>query len=201
MGIFDEIYSSNGWGFGSGHGSLPRVTRGYRQFLEMFIKENNVSTIVDYGCGDWQFSRLIDWGEASYIGVDVVSSVVEENNKKYGSKKIQFKTIKPNSAKEVPPADLLIIKDVLQHLPNDTVKSFIKTILPKYKYALITNCIIPTDELNKDIEAGGFRPLDLRKPPFNLAATTCYSFTGPKSFSRSERKFFPAWKKAVLLVS
>ncbi len=52
MSIFDEIYNKNIWGFGSGHGSLPSVTKGYRKFLENFIKDNNIKSVVDYGCGD-----------------------------------------------------------------------------------------------------------------------------------------------------
>ena len=27
MGVFDDIYERNLWGFGSGHGSLPAVTK------------------------------------------------------------------------------------------------------------------------------------------------------------------------------
>ena len=131
MGVFDEIYKHNGWGFGSGHGSLPSVTKGYRKLLEDFIRENNIKSVVDYGCGDWQFSRLVDWGDASYTGVDVVPSVVEENTAKYGSDKITFKAIKPGA--KPPKADLLIVKDVLQHLPNATVEKFIKEVLEKIR--------------------------------------------------------------------
>jgi hypothetical protein len=27
------------------------------------------------GCGDWSFSRSIDWGMATYVGIDVVPDV------------------------------------------------------------------------------------------------------------------------------
>src|SRR5436305_1188374 len=59
--VFTEIYDKNVWGFGSGHGSSLEVTSGYRQLITNFITHNAVRTVVDYGCGDWNFSRAIDW--------------------------------------------------------------------------------------------------------------------------------------------
>lgn len=200
MGVFDEIYKGNGWGFGSGHGSLPRVTKGYRAFLEMFLRENDIKQVVDVGCGDWQFSKLIDWGDAHYTGLDIVPSVVEANKKQFGSNKISFQVIEPNQTK-LPKGDLLVIKDVLQHMNTKAVQKFVKEVLPNYKFALITNCIEPRNDVNIDIEDGGFRPLDLRAKPYNVNGTVVFAFDGPKTFSRSARKFFPAWKKHVLLVT
>jgi SAM-dependent methyltransferase len=199
MGVFDEIYNHNGWGFGSGHGSLPSVTKGYRQFLEDFLRENNIKHVVDYGCGDWQFSRLIKWGDTHYTGLDIVPSVIDSNNANHARDGVNFSLLKPGSTK-MPKGDLLIIKDVLQHLPNEMIKEFIDKVLPKFTYALVTNCTLPTSDINTDIEAGGFRPLDLRAEPFGVDGKVVYTFSGPKTLSWSERKFFPSWKKHVLLV-
>src|SRR5690348_4696554 len=110
MGVFDEIYKHNGWGFGSGHGSLPSVTKSYRRFLEDFIRDNDIQSVVDYGCGDWQFSKLIKWGDVSYTGVDIVPSVIEDDTQKYGTDKIKFLAIKPGST-ALPKADLIVVKD------------------------------------------------------------------------------------------
>lgn len=199
MSKFDEIYSLNSWGFGSGHGSLPSVTKSYRKFIEQFIAENDIKKVVDYGCGDWQFSKLINWGEASYTGLDVVESVIEDNTKKYSTDKISFKAIKPGQT-SIPKGDLIIVKDVLQHLSEEDIRIFLDKVLPKFKYALITNCILPTSDINAAIATGEFRPLDLRKAPFDLNAKVVHTFVGPKSFSWKTRKLFPAWKKLVLLV-
>jgi len=176
MSVFDEIYKSNAWGFGSGHGSLPSVTKGYRALLETFIRENNVRSVVDYGSGDWQFSKLVEWGDIEYTGVDVVPSLTAENTTKYGNQKRKFVTLAPGS-NGIPDADLLICKDVLQHMPNQAVQEFVANILPKFKCALITNCIHST-----------------------APAKVVYSFSGPKVFSWRQRKFFPPWKKLVILV-
>jgi SAM-dependent methyltransferase len=200
MGVFDEIYNSNTWGFGSGHGSLPAVTKGYRNYLEAFIRENDIKSIVDYGCGDWQFSKLVDWGDAKYTGVDIVPTVVERNNQLYGKENVRFIAIKPGAVHKVPKGDLLIVKDVLQHMTDEMVQDFLQNVVPKFKHALITNCIWPLEDINKSINDGEFRPLDIRKEPFNQSATSVYAFTGPKSIAWKQRKVFPSWKKLVLHV-
>jgi hypothetical protein len=200
MGVFDDIYKGDAWGFGSGHGSLPSVTKTYRKFIEDFIRENDIKKVVDYGCGDWQFSRLINWGEATYTGLDIVDSVVQRNTTNYGSDSISFQTIKPGESK-LPKGDLLISKDVLQHLAEAEIQAFIRDVLPRYKFALITNCVIPVETLNASIVSGEFRPLDLRKKPFGVNGAVVHAFTGPKVFSRSTRSFFPSWKKQVLLIT
>lgn len=199
MGVFEDIYSKDSWGFGSGHGSLPRVTKGYRSYIEMFLRENNIKSVVDVGSGDWQFSRLINWGEVDYKGLDIVPSVVERTQKKYGKDTVSFQLIKPGET-DLPKADLLIIKDVLQHMNTKAVEKFIKEAVPRYKFALITNCVAPDSDINIEIEDGGFRPLDLRRKPYGLQGAVVYEFKGPKVFSRSTRTYFPAWEKHVLLI-
>jgi SAM-dependent methyltransferase len=199
MNRFEEIYRRNLWGFSSGHGSLPSVTKGYRKFVENFIRNNSVKSVLDFGCGDWQFSRFIDFSNVDYVGVDVVPSLIQENSRKFSKENIKF-FLSPVRFSELLTTDLLIVKDVLQHFSNNEVFAFI-SILGKYKYALITNCVLPEEELNKPIKSGEFRPLDLRKPPFSLNLKEVYSFSSPKKFSFKKFKFYPAWKKLVLLWS
>jgi SAM-dependent methyltransferase len=200
MSIFDEIYSSDKWGFGSGNGSLPSLTKSYRHFIERFIHNNHITSVVDYGCGDWQFSKLIDWQGATYLGLDIVASVVENNTKLYGSDTVSFKHVTGNE-KSLPKADLLIIKDVLQHMSEADIKQFLERHAHRYPYVLITNCVLPAKDINASIHTGEFRPLDLRQKPFKTAGTVVFEFDGPKSFSWTIRQSLPAWKKHVLLVT
>ena len=199
---FERIYEKNLWGGGSGAGSSPENTEGYRAFLKSFLKENSIQSVVDLGCGDWQFSRYIDWSEISYTGIDVAESLVLENKRKYGSENIDF--ISLDITKSVlPSADLILIKDVFQHWGNSEILSFIPKI-KAYKYALITNCITPSAKgqfINQDIENGSFRPLDLRLPPFSLNCKLVYSFS--KKPERFIENFFDAkkWRKKVYLLT
>jgi SAM-dependent methyltransferase len=155
-------------GIVSGEGSLPIHTKGYIKFIQKFIAKHKVKSVVDLGCGDWQFTRYIDWGITHYSGIDVVSTVIDDNNKQFSSSNIEFLLSSGNPA-ELPNADLLIAKDVLQHWLNVNVKAFLP-LLGRYSFSLLTNCINPQGKtLNTDIQDGGFRYLDLRLPPFSLA--------------------------------
>jgi SAM-dependent methyltransferase len=200
---FSEIYESNVWEHGSGEGSLEVHTRGYRDFLQEFLVQKKISSVVDMGCGDWQFSRLINWNGARYQGFDVVPTVIAANKEKFANHNVSFDVYSGNPM-ELPQADLLIAKDVLQHLPNQTVVDFLP-YLSKYKYALLTNCVNPKGETrNVDIELGEFRPLDLRLAPFHLKSSPVFSFDKNEiSLYRKLRALirgYPKWKKVVLLV-
>jgi hypothetical protein len=165
--VFEDIYRGDKWNGGSGPGSLPGVNRPYVRFLESFLLCNGIRSVVDLGCGDWQFSRGIDWGEARYLGLDLVAHVLERNRRIYGRESVEFASAPADPAK-LPEADLLLVKDVFQHLSNRSILDHL-AVFPKYKYVLVTNCSKKSrDLLNTDIADGGFRPLDLRLDPFGM---------------------------------
>lgn len=195
---FEDIYDHNKWGYGSGKGSLPRHTRGYVSVLQDFMREHEIRTVVDLGCGDWQFSRLIDWSGVQYCGLDIVRSVIDRNTERFSMPNIEFRLFS-GDFDDLPDADLLISKDVLQHWSNESVSAFLPT-LKRYRYNLMTNCVNPKGETeNVDIEDGGYRYLDIRRPPFNIEATEIYSFTNHRPYLlRYLRRV--RWLKSVLLV-
>jgi SAM-dependent methyltransferase len=195
---FEQIYETNEWGFGSGEGSLPVHTRGYARFLQRFLRRRKIQRVVDLGCGDWQFSRYLDWEGIQYDGYDLVHSLIQANQKNYSRPNVQFH-VSSGLPDELPPADLLIAKDVLQHWSHETIRTFLPH-LPRYRFSLITNCVNPQGGTeNQDIRDGEFRCLDLRRPPFNLAAREVFSFTNYRPFWR--RPFEkPRWRKKVLLL-
>src|SRR6266545_4139062 len=138
-GVFQTIYDRNVWGGGSGLGSNPQVARAYMMFLQAFIFNNPVASVVDIGCGDWQFSQFINWGERRYLGIDVVANVIDANQKRFARANISFTCADPLDDSFQPPAgDLLLMKDVLQHLSNANVQKMLKLVW-RFKYALITN--------------------------------------------------------------
>jgi SAM-dependent methyltransferase len=194
--VFDEIYALNIWEYGSGEGSLPEHTRGYRRFLERFILEMQIKSVVDYGCGDWQFSRLIDWGGVRYLGLDIVDSLIEHHNKIYRKDNITFELL-PETPGQLPDAELIILKDVLQHWSHESIRSFMPKIT-RYKFALITNCVNPNGPTdNRDIVDGDFRPLDLTRPPFTYEMAKVFEFTNRRGVFGFRQQ--PRWKKIVLL--
>jgi hypothetical protein len=146
--VFGRYYDSDpAWGGGSGSGSDPYFTIEYRCFLDKFLRMNDIRSVVDVGCGDWSFSRLLDLRGISYLGLDVVPNIVAKNNRAFGSDTCKFEVM-PESPALVPGADLLV---------------------PKFKFALLTNSFRKHGAAhNVDINLGEFRCLDLTAPPFSL---------------------------------
>lgn len=181
-GIFAKIYKQGAWGRNeegkgsSGWGSTMKATEEYRLFLENMLAMLDIKTVVDVGCGDWEFSQAIDWDGIDYLGIDVVREVIARNKKKYASDNINFMHGDALTMK-LPEADLLICKEVLQHLTNADIIKFSKQ-LSKFKYCLITNDISrKSRDNNIDIPRGYWRCIDLMKPPFNFKGLNIFSYT------------------------
>jgi SAM-dependent methyltransferase len=183
--IFTKIYKDHEWGGGSrsGPGSDPHVLSDYAKVLMSIVNSRQIKTVVDIGCGDWALGRSVDWSRVDYTGVDIVPPLVAKLNTDFGGPTRRFLcadlTIDP-----LPSADLCVIKDVLQHLSNEKVHTFLARLPQLFKYALITNDI--SHEIrsswrrrwrrtslppNIDVPSGGYRPLTLRAAPFCLPAT------------------------------
>lgn len=163
--IFTEIYDKNIWG-GSGGGSTPENTVQYRDLLQRFLKEFNIKSVIDWGCGDWGFSHLIDWTGIHYTGIDVVQSVIDANREKYRKLTgVQFYCCDGSTTCGMK-ADLLIVKDVLQHWSNEQINHFLSdaTVWSDFKYILITNTASQKYD-NEDIVPGDTRGLCARFEP------------------------------------
>ena len=172
--VFGAIYQDAAWGKNaagegtSGSGSLLATTVVYRAYLQAFMKTHGITSVVDAGCGDWEFSHALDWKGIDYKGYDVVESVIARNKAKYSAPNIHF-FVADIVKEDLPPADLLVSKHVLQHLPTADVTTFLGQ-LEKYRHVLLTNTVWQTtmSAENADIAIGEFRPLDPTRPPFNL---------------------------------
>lgn len=180
---FTNYYNSGKWGVDengkgiSGSGSIVENAAPYMSFLENFVKANEIKTIIDIGCGDWLFSRHINWNNANYLGIDVVKRVIEKNNQQFANSKVSFIHGDSNSF-VLPNSDLLICKDDLQHLPHAEVFKFLKQI-HKFKHCLITNDVDAhsLSSNNYDIAPGDdYRTIDLSKAPFNVKGTKVFTY-------------------------
>lgn len=171
----------SGWyapqGPGSGPGSTVDYTEKYRRFIEAYIETRGIRSVVDLGCGDWQFSRLIDWKDVIYTGLEVVPEVVERLKVEHGTLQRSFCLVDQDDP-YIPPADLVIVKDVLQHLPSRAILRLIPKLL-QGRHALLINDRDPDSSVNNhDIGVGGYRRLDLSLPPFSLRGSEVFSFEG-----------------------
>lgn len=174
--VFAKIYENEEWG-GSGPGSHPYYTSGYRVFLERFIYLNQIRSMIDLGCGDWQFSKFLNLDFVQYAGFDVVPGLIERNRRLYGSPQKKFSLL-PSDLTTLPNADLLVMKDVLQHLPNKMIYDYVRLVFPRYKFCLITNSYEKGENpRNLDIEMGSFRCIDLTADPFNVPGSYVYEYS------------------------
>lgn len=174
---FENVYKNADWGSNvegvgtSGGGSTLSATDLYRRYLQQFFKQHAIKSVVDGGCGDWEFSQTIDWSGIDYKGFDIVPTLIKRNKQKFGKPNIQF--FDGNIVEDdLPKADLLIVKHVLQHLPNKDVQTFLTKQLSKYRHVLLINGV-DRDTFtaqNVDIPPGGYRHLDVTKPPFAVVA-------------------------------
>lgn len=157
----------------SGPGSTPEFSAPYREFLEDFIASNAIDTIVDLGCGDAEIMSRVNMSCASYVGLDVVKERIEKNQARFPQLSFVHTDLRHASLC----ADLVLCKDVLQHWSNDEIQQWLENELAhgEFRYALITNCNY-SDAVNKDIRTGGWRPLDLLAPPFNVKGQVVFQW-------------------------
>jgi len=176
---FTRIYDENLWDGGSGPGSVIEVNREYIDRLTKFITQNNIKSVLDYGCGDWQFSKYIGFENLvdSYLGVDIVDSVINFNKENYSSEKVKFEVVDKNW--KFDKVDLIVCRQVLQHLPDETVRELLDQFKTHSKYIILTNDMGVIDGQvvqNTSCNFGGFRPIDFQAPPWNVTANVFYDF-------------------------
>jgi hypothetical protein len=119
-------------------------------------------------------SQVTDKVNVMYTGADVVDGLIQWNQKQFGNSKTKF--VKLNAIDdELPDADLITIRQVLQHLSNDQILKILPK-LSKFKYVLITEHILIGDDVvpNYDkipgphIRSRSLSGVYIDLPPFNV---------------------------------
>ena len=178
--IFDFIYAKGIWGGGSGAGSDLKFTVLYVAYIQALMDTHEIRSVLDLGCGDWRFSRYLDFTGRTYLGLDIVPSVIAANKASFGRSHIQFEQADVSARTEYGPYDLILCKDVMQHLSNARISNILASC-HSARFTLITNDYHPA---NSDCLDGETRPLDVTHPPFSLAARPVLRFGGKISFLR-----------------
>lgn len=179
--VFASIYERGVWGGGSGAGSDIERTVMYAGLVQHLIATRAVRRVVDLGCGDWRFSRHLDLTGVDYLGIDVVPAVIAANNAQYAKSGIRFEVADAASF-ALPDCDLVLCKDVLQHLSNQNVLKVCGRRARGTRW-LITNDFHPT---NEDCENGDTRPLNPAGAPFSLPARPVLAFGRKVAFLAEE---------------
>ena len=163
----------------SGEGSTRAFTRPYVEALSSFLdeirpKNCTTMTFLDAPCGDFNWIQPVAARhDLCYIGADIVPSIIVRNNRKYASETIRFIEFDITSG-AFPDATVWHCRDCLIHLSfSNIIRCFANFAGSKIEYALLTCHHLPEDGVNLDVVDGGFRLLDLRKPPLVLPPPIC----------------------------
>ena len=134
--------------FRSGSGSHDeKIIVPYIETLIPLITNNNIRNIVDLGCGDFWIMRhvLEAFFNAGYnffyTGIDVVEDLVNYNATRFKHPNIRFICRDAAADDEpLPDGELLIIRQVLQHLSNADIKKILSKT-DKFKFLFVTESI------------------------------------------------------------
>jgi hypothetical protein len=163
--VFSNIYKQGVWKCGptvSGKGSTVRYTTNFRAWLEGIIRDYNVRTVFDAGCGDFHWMRYVNLDGADYIGWDVVPSMVKRDTALYGNSDRHFYVgdiTEPHYC-GMPDVDLIICRSVFYHLSLHNID----TALDNFRRSgsrLLVATTHPDVAENVDSEDGGWRKFNL----------------------------------------
>jgi SAM-dependent methyltransferase len=145
--IFTSTYLNYLWGrkegdfdFYSGDGSHnPKITDEYiikvSEFLSQFTSK---PVVVDIGCGDFQIGRQLSIYAKQYIACDVVAAVIEANVSRNKMSNVSFRVLDA-ATQELPEGDIVILRQVLQHLSNSDIQNVLERIQGKFQYLIFTD--------------------------------------------------------------
>jgi SAM-dependent methyltransferase len=186
---FTKIYQEHHWGgedsdYCSGDGTVNPNTDRYITFLNEFIAQHGVRSILDIGCGDFRIMRQVVEAnpQLHFTGADVVDDLVERNNRQFGNERIRFVCLDAIED-ELPAAQLCTVRQVLQHLSNDQIQQILKK-LRQFDFVLVTehlptgkNAVKNKDKtLGPDIRLFYNSGVFLDAPPFSLPVERLLSY-------------------------
>jgi SAM-dependent methyltransferase len=191
---FDRIYRSGAWASGgSGEGSDPVAAHNYVGYVNHLLATLATSRhahpskkVVDLGCGDGRLAALYqlpeDW---TYEGHDCSPTALTLAAQRFRGVPVSTHRLYLTDIVDAPEpisGGLVLIKDVFQHLSNESILKVLDRI-PRGTYVVVTDDVpvsgpvivqhggdryVPGDFARVDIEDGEYSPVMLSAPPFVL---------------------------------
>jgi len=183
--IFTQIYNEGAWGspsdqerrFSSGSGSrdeavVTAYVEAVRPILASFDRKPDV---VDLGCGDFSVGSKLRSLCNRYIACDIVAPLIEENRARFAESDVEFRVLDA-SVDELPPGDVVFIRQVLQHLSNRQIKDCLANISGRYRFLILTDHLPISDAFRPNLDkptGPGTRlslnsGVEITRPPFNF---------------------------------
>src|SRR6266704_1834181 len=86
---FTKIYEENLWRLDEVPPQLELLQR-IATLIEDNIRKYKVTTVAEFGCGFWNYAKLVDWNGLTYDGYDVSIHPVRLNADTHGTPNIRF---------------------------------------------------------------------------------------------------------------
>ena len=167
--IFNEIIENNFWLESetvSGIGSSLIQTAEILKTLPLLFDQFQIKSLFDIPCGDFNWFQKVDLSNIQYLGGDIVNKIVIQNNKKFKKDNISFVHF-DLLEDEINAFDLIFCRDCLVHFSFKDIFKAIASVKRSNSTYLVTTTF-PDQEINKDIQTGGWRPLNFGIAPFNF---------------------------------
>ncbi len=171
--LFTQVYKEGTWQLlesKSGLGSALTYTTHIREELPLILKKLNIKTLLDVGCGDFNWMKEIDISFLdAYLGVDIVDELIAENKHLYEKDTIRFAVANVISD-PLPKADAILCRSVVSLMfEKDTLAALANMQKSGATYLLLTTC--PKISLNCDLPVLmrttlWARPLNFERWPF-----------------------------------
>lgn len=191
--VMTDIYTRNLWGSPltrSGPTSTQERTMELCHTLPELFQSLGIESILDVGCGDFSWMKTVNLEGVEYLGVDIVTDLVENLQKTYTTSTIKFQ--KMNVLQEPPESvDVWFCRDFLNLLDlQQTGQFFSKFLESKSLYLALTtvefndadNLGSPQNSL--DGYTGIQRMVDIFQPPFRLGDPKKILFDGEQWFRK-----------------
>lgn len=145
-----------------------------------FIRDHQIESIVDLGCGDFAVGKqIVEASGVRYTGIDVVPELIEHHNNTVRDPRVNFRCADITSDL-LPAADLCLVRQVLQHLSNDEIVKVLANLRNCSRVLISEDVPSHPKSFNRDKPHGP----DVRsyygsgvyveRPPFSLAVSNIW---------------------------
>jgi len=167
---FGEIYRHDRWRIGgesaSGPGSSLARTAELRPALAALLTRLGARSLLDAGCGDFNWMRAAELPVSRYIGVDVVPGVVARVRELHGGRGRRF-LCRDVTFDRLPRVDVVLCRDCLIHFPDGDVHRAVANFRRSGSTWLLATTF-ESRPVNEPVVLGDWRTVNLEAPPFGF---------------------------------
>lgn len=183
--VFSHIYQEGVWGapgqagarYFSGSGSHdPQIVGPYVAAVSAFLRGlENPPDVIDLGCGDFNVGAQIRPLCGNYIACDIVDELIQFNRIHFAAAGVNFRVL-DLTIDALPSAEVLFVRQVLQHLSNADILAVVPQIRAKIKFLVLTEHLPANLDFVPNIDKPRGHEVRIRvdsgvvltAPPFNL---------------------------------